>query len=305
MFLSHKKGIALDGGNPTLLYGYGGFDISLTPRFLTSRVWWLEQGGVLAVANLRGGGEYGEAWHKAGTKTNKQNVFDDFIAAVRLADRQQLHSQGEACDPGSEQRRPSRGRCFDAAAGPVCRGAPGCRSEWTCSAFTSSRRGRYWTDDYGSSDNPEEFKALHAYSPYHNIKRGTCYPPTFVTTADTDDRVVPGHSFKFIARLQAAQDCPKAVLARIETRAGARERQAYFKANRRSRGRVGVPGAEPGDEGLEGLGINPGGANPAKPIISSPALTAPVAFICAGCPCRLVQPAGRLRRDRGRNLLHR
>ena len=219
MFLSHKKGIELDGGNPTLLYGYGGFDISLTPRFLTARVWWLEQGGVLAVANLRGGGEHGEAWHKAGTKTNKQNVFDDFIAAAEwLIDNKytrkeklaiQGRSNGGLLVGAALTQRPD----LFAAALP----AVGVMDMLRFHKFTA---GRYWTDDYGSSDNPEEFEALHAYSPYHNIKGGTCYPPTFVTTADTDDRVVPGHSFKFIARLQAAQDCPNAVLARIETRAG-------------------------------------------------------------------------------------
>ena len=219
MFLSHKKGIKLDGSNPTLLYGYGGFDISLTPRFLTARLWWLEQGGVLAVANLRGGGEYGEAWHKAGTKTHKQNVFDDFIGAAewlidnKYARKEKLAIQGRSNGGllvgAALTQRPD---LFGATLPAV-----GVMDMLRFHKFTA---GRYWTDDYGSADDPDEFKALHAYSPYHNIKSDTCYPPTLVTTADTDDRVVPGHSFKFIARLQAAQDCANATLARIETRAG-------------------------------------------------------------------------------------
>ncbi|MDA1312754.1 MAG: prolyl oligopeptidase family serine peptidase [Acidobacteria bacterium] len=219
MFLAHKKGISLDGGNPTLLYGYGGFDISLTPRFLTARIWWLEQGGVLAVPNLRGGGEYGEAWHKAGTKLQKQNVFDDFIAAAEwlvqnnYTRKQKLAIQGRSNGGllvgAAMTQRPD---LFGAALPAV-----GVMDMLRFHKFTA---GRFWTDDYGSADDPEQFKALLAYSPYHNIRKGTCYPPTLVTTADTDDRVVPGHSFKFIARLQAAQSCPNAVLARIETRAG-------------------------------------------------------------------------------------
>lgn len=219
MFLSHKKGVELDGSNPTLLYGYGGFDISLTPRFLTARLWWLEQGGVLAVANLRGGGEYGEAWHKAGTKANKQNVFDDFIGAAewlienKYTRKEKLAIQGRSNGGllvgAALTQRPD---LFGATLPAV-----GVMDMLRFHKFTA---GRYWTDDYGSADNPDEFKVLHAYSPYHNIKAGTCYPPTLVATADTDDRVVPGHSFKFIARLQAAQDCTNATLARIETRAG-------------------------------------------------------------------------------------
>lgn len=219
MFLTHKKEVSLDGNNPTLLYGYGGFNISLTPRFLTARIWWLEQGGVLAVPNLRGGGEYGEAWHKAGTKTEKQNVFDDFIAAAewlienKYTRKEKLVVQGRSNGGllvGAVMTQ--RPELYGAALPAV-----GVMDMLRFHKFTA---GRYWTDDYGSADDPGEFKALHAYSPYHNIQQGKCYPPTLVTTADTDDRVVPGHSFKFIARLQAAQSCPNATLARIETRAG-------------------------------------------------------------------------------------
>lgn len=219
MFITAKKGTPLDGSNPTLLYGYGGFNIPLTPAFSVSRVAWLEMGGVYAQACLRGGGEYGEAWHKAGTKLHKQNVFDDFIAAAEwLVSNKYTRSDRLAIQGGSNgglligavmTQRPD---LFG-----VCLPAVGVMDMLRFQQFTA---GRFWVDDYGSSDNPEEFKALYAYSPYHNIKKGVSYPATLVTTADTDDRVVPGHSFKFIAALQWAQAGPAPVLARIETRAG-------------------------------------------------------------------------------------
>ncbi len=219
MFLAHKKGLVLDSSTPALLYGYGGFDISLAPVYSTSRVAWMEMGGLLAVANLRGGGEYGESWHKAGIKTRKQNVFDDFIAAAQwltannYTSREKLAIQGRSnggllVGAVMTQRPDLFGACLPAV---------GVMDMLRFHKFTA---GRYWTDDYGSSDNPEEFEALYAYSPYHNLKPGTEYPPTLVTTADTDDRVVPGHSFKFIANLQYAQAGAAPVLARIETQAG-------------------------------------------------------------------------------------
>jgi prolyl oligopeptidase len=219
MFLTYKKGIALDGSHPTLLYGYGGFNIPMTPAFAASRIAWLELGGVYAVANLRGGGEYGQDWHKAGTKLHKQNVFDDFIAAAEwLIANKYTRTDKLAIQGGSNggllvgavmtQRPDLFGACLPAV---------GVMDMLRFQKFTA---GRFWVDDYGSSDNAEEFKALYAYSPYHNLKEGTKYPPTLVTTADTDDRVVPGHSFKFTARLQACQAGPAPVLARIETRAG-------------------------------------------------------------------------------------
>lgn len=219
LFITHKKGLVLDGTNPTLLYGYGGFNISLTPAFSASRIAWLELGGVYAQANLRGGGEYGQDWHKAGTKQHKQNVFDDFIAAAQyLIDKKYTRSDRLAIQGGSNgglligavmnQRPDLFGACLPAV---------GVMDMLRFHKFTA---GRYWVDDFGSSDNQEEFKALFAYSPYHNIKKGVHYPATLVTTADTDDRVVPGHSFKFIAALQAAQAGDAPVLARIETRAG-------------------------------------------------------------------------------------
>lgn len=219
MFLTCKKGMKRDGSNPTLLYGYGGFNIAMTPRFSISRLAWMEMGGVYAQANLRGGGEYGEAWHQAGTKLNKQNVFDDFIAAAewliaeRYTRREKLAIQGGsnggllvgAC---MTQRPDLFGACLPAV---------GVMDMLRFHKFTA---GRFWVDDYGSADDPQEFKALYAYSPYHNLKDGTAYPPTLITTADTDDRVVPGHSFKFAARLQEAQAGDAPVLIRIETRAG-------------------------------------------------------------------------------------
>ncbi len=219
MFVAHKKGIKLDGTNPTLLYGYGGFSIPLTPGFSISRLQWMEMGGVFAMANLRGGGEYGEDWHKAGTKANKQNVFDDFIAAAEwLIQNGYTNPKKLAIQGGSNggllvgaaiTQRPD----LFAAALP----AVGVMDMLRFHKFTA---GRFWIDDYGSADDPEQFKALFAYSPYHNLKPGTAYPATLVTTADTDDRVVPGHSFKFAARLQEYHQGAGPVLIRIETRAG-------------------------------------------------------------------------------------
>ncbi len=219
MFITHKKGVKLDGNNPTLLYGYGGFDISLTPGFSASRLAWMEMGGVLAVANLRGGGEYGEAWHRAGTKLHKQNVFDDFIAAAEYLIKEKYTTQKKLAIQGGSNGGLLVGACMTQRPDlyGACLPAVGVMDMLRFQKFTA---GRYWVDDYGSSDNPEEFKALVKYSPYHNLKPGTKYPATLVTTADHDDRVVPGHSFKFIAMLQYCQAGDAPVLARIETRAG-------------------------------------------------------------------------------------
>jgi prolyl oligopeptidase len=219
MFVAARKGVRLDGSNPTLLYAYGGFNISLLPMFSISRVAWLELGGVYAQPNLRGGGEYGEAWHQAGTKLKKQNVFDDFIAAAEwLIANRYTRPDKLAIQGGSNggllvgavmtQRPDLFGACLPAV---------GVMDMLRFQKFTE---GRLWVDDYGSADNPAEFKALLAYSPYHNIRPGTRYPATLVTTADTDDRVIPGHSFKFIAALQRAQAGPAPVLIRISVRAG-------------------------------------------------------------------------------------
>jgi prolyl oligopeptidase len=219
VFIAHKKGLKLDGSNPTLLYGYGGFNISLTPTFSVGRLDWMEMGGVYAVPNLRGGGEYGQPWHDAGRLLKKQNVFDDFIAAAEwLIAHRYTRPDKLAIQGGSNggllvgavmtQRPDLFGACLPAV---------GVMDMLRFHKFTE---GRLWVDDYGSPDNPEQFKALLAYSPYHNIKPGTKYPATLVSTADTDDRVIPGHSFKFIAALQAAQAGDAPVLIRIATRAG-------------------------------------------------------------------------------------
>jgi prolyl oligopeptidase len=219
MFISHRKDVVPDGNRPTMLYGYGGFNISIQPSFSTTRLAWMEMGGIYAVANLRGGGEYGEEWHQAGTKLNKQNVFDDFIAAGEyLIENNYTNSDKLAIFGGSNggllvgavtNQRPE---LFGAAIPAV-----GVMDMLRFHRFTA---GRFWTDDYGSADNPDEFAALRAYSPYHNIRDGAEYPAILVTTADTDDRVVPGHSFKYAAAIQRAQGGDAPVLIRIETRAG-------------------------------------------------------------------------------------
>ena len=219
MFITHKKGLQLEGNNPTYLYGYGGFNVSLSPNFSISRLVWMEMGGVYAIANLRGGGEYGEDWHQAGTKLNKQNVFDDFIAAAEwLIDNKYTKPQKLAIAGGSNggllvgacmTQRPD---LFGAAIPAV-----GVMDMLRFHKFTI---GWAWCSDYGSPENSEEFKALYAYSPLHNLKPGTAYPATMITTADHDDRVVPAHSFKFAAALQAAHRGEKPVLIRIETKAG-------------------------------------------------------------------------------------
>ncbi len=220
MFVTHLKGLELDGSNPTLLYGYGGFNISLLPRFSTSRVAWMEEGGVYVVANLRGGGEYGRAWHEGGKKQNKQNVFDDFIGAAETLIAKGYTSPEHLAIQGGSNGGLLVGACM--AQRPdlfaVALPAVGVMDMLRFDAFTA---GRYWTDDYGSSKESEDmFQYLLGYSPYHNLKDGTAYPATLVTTADTDDRVVPGHSFKFAARLQEAHEGDNPVLIRIETRAG-------------------------------------------------------------------------------------
>ena len=207
------------GNNPTLLYGYGGFDISITPSFSPAIAAWLQMGGVYAVANLRGGGEYGEEWHLAGTKLRKQNVFDDFIAAGEWLIANKYTSTPKLAISG----RSNGGLLVGAALTqrPDLWGAtlPGV-GVMDMLRFQKFTIGWAWTSDYGSSEVADEFAALYKYSPLHNIKPGTKYPPTLVTTADHDDRVFPGHSFKFAATLQAAQAGPAPALIRIETRAG-------------------------------------------------------------------------------------
>ncbi len=219
MFLTYKKGIKRDGENPTLLYAYGGFDISLTPNFSVPTVVWLEMGGIYAQPNLRGGGEYGEEWHLAGTHLKKQNVFDDFIAAAEWLIANKYTSTPKLAIRGGSNGGLLVGACLTQR--PDLYGATlplvGVMDMLRFQKFTI---GWAWTSDYGSSDNPDEFKALYAYSPLHNLKPGTKYPPTLIATADHDDRVVPGHSFKFAATMQADQAGPAPVLIRIETKAG-------------------------------------------------------------------------------------
>ncbi|TXT33380.1 MAG: prolyl oligopeptidase [Planctomycetota bacterium] len=219
MFLAYKKGLKKDGSNPTLLYGYGGFAISQVPAFSVSRLAWMEMGGIFAMANLRGGGEYGEEWHQGGTKLNKQNVFDDFIAAAEWLIENKYTSTPKLAIQGGSNGGLLVGACM--AQRPdlygACLPAVGVMDMLRFHKFTA---GRFWVDDYGSADDPEQFKAILAYSPCQNLKPGKKYPATMVTTADTDDRVVPGHSFKFAAALQAAQAGDAPTLIRIETRAG-------------------------------------------------------------------------------------
>jgi prolyl oligopeptidase len=219
MFLTYKKGIKLDGENPTLLYAYGGFDISLTPNFSVPNVVWLEMGGIYAQPNLRGGGEYGEEWHKAGMKLKKQNVFDDFIAAAEWLIANKYTSTPKLAIRGGSNGGLLIGACVTQR--PDLFGATlpevGVMDMLRFHKFTI---GWAWTSDYGSSDNAEDFKTLYAYSPLHNLKPGTKYPPTLIATSDHDDRVVPGHSFKFAATMQADQAGPAPVLIRIEVKAG-------------------------------------------------------------------------------------
>jgi prolyl oligopeptidase len=219
MFLTYKKGLKLDGQNPTLLYAYGGFDISLTPFFSVPNLVWLEMGGVYAQPNLRGGGEYGEEWHAAGTKLHKQNVFDDFIAAAEWLIANKYTSTPKLAISGRSNGGLLIGACETQRPDLFGATLPGV-GVMDMLRFHKFTIGWAWTSDYGSSDNPEEFKALYAYSPLHNIKPGTKYPPTFIVTADHDDRVVPGHSFKFAATMQADQAGAAPVLIRIETKAG-------------------------------------------------------------------------------------
>ena len=219
MFITHRKGLTLDGGNPTYLYGYGGFDISLTPSFSPAQVVWMEMGGILAIPNLRGGGEYGQAWHEAGIKDKKQNVFDDFIAAAEWLIAHQYTSAPKLAIGGGSNGGLLVGACLTQRPDlfGACLPAVGVLDMLRFQKFTI---GWAWTSDYGSADNAEDFPYLYAYSPLHNVKPGTSYPATLITTGDHDDRVVPAHSFKFAAALQAAQSGPAPTLIRIETRAG-------------------------------------------------------------------------------------
>ncbi|MFN2565797.1 MAG: prolyl oligopeptidase family protein [Gemmatimonadaceae bacterium] len=219
MFVTARRGVALDGRNPTLMYAYGGFNISITPAFSPMAAAWLEMGGVYAVPNLRGGGEYGRSWHEAGMLERKQNVFDDFVAAAEYLVRERYTTPSRLAISGTSNGgllvgavMTQRPELFAAALPAV--------AVMDMLRYPKFTIGWAWAAEYGSPDDPAAFRYLMAYSPLHNIKPGTCYPATLVTAADHDDRVVPGHSFKFAAALQAAQGCDRPALIRIETKAG-------------------------------------------------------------------------------------
>ncbi len=219
MFITHKKGFKLDANNPTYLYGYGGFNVSLTPNFSISNLVWMEMGGVYAVPNLRGGGEYGEEWHQAGMKNNKQNVFDDFISAAEWLIENNYTSPQKLAIGGGSNGGLLVGACLTQKPDLFAAALPsvGVLDMLRFHQFTI---GWAWCAEYGSSENEEDFKTLYAYSPLHNLTPKTAYPATMITTADHDDRVVPAHSFKFAAALQNAHNGEKPVLIRIETKAG-------------------------------------------------------------------------------------
>jgi prolyl oligopeptidase len=214
-FVTARKGLPLDGQNPTMLYGYGGFSISMTPSYRPDVPAWLELGGVWVTASMRGGAEYGEAWHQAGMLEKKQNVFDDFIAVAEHLVREKYTSPAKLAMMGGSNGGLLVGAVMEQRPDlfAVALPAVGVMDMLRYDRFTG---GRAWVTEYGSSSNPEHFPFLIKYSPLHNIKPGTCYPATLVTTADHDDRVVPSHSFKFTAALQAAQGCHKPVLIRVE-----------------------------------------------------------------------------------------
>lgn len=219
MFIVHKKDVELNGQNPTLLYGYGGFNISLGPSFSSSRLVLLEKGGVYAMPNLRGGGEYGEEWHQQGMLEKKQNVFDDFIAAAEYLIEKGYTNSEKLAISGRSNGGLLVGACMTQRPDLFQVAFPGV-GVLDMLRFHKFTIGWGWVPEYGSSDDPEQFKFLYAYSPYHNLKEETAYPATLVTTADHDDRVVPAHSFKFAARLQEVQSGPAPVLIRIDKDAG-------------------------------------------------------------------------------------
>lgn len=219
MFITCRKGLKLDGTNPTLLYGYGGFNISLTPAFSVANMVFLENGGVYCVANLRGGGEYGEDWHKGGMLANKQNVFDDFIAGAEYLIGEKYTSKERLAIRGGSNGGLLVGACLAQRPDLFAVAIPqvGVLDMLRYHKFTV---GWGWAVEYGSSDNEKDYQYLIRYSPLHNLKKGVCYPATLITTADHDDRVVPAHSFKFAATLQEAQGCNHPALIRIDTKAG-------------------------------------------------------------------------------------
>jgi prolyl oligopeptidase len=218
LFVSHRKGLVLDGSNPTMLYAYGGFSVTLQPSYRSDVPAWLEAGGVWVTANLRGGAEYGEAWHKAGMLDRKQNVFDDFIAAAEYLIREKYTSPAKLGIMGGSNGGLLVGAAMEQRPDlfAVALPAVGVMDMLRYDKFTG---GQAWAIEYGSSSKQAEFPTLFKYSPVHNAKAGVCYPATLITTADHDDRVVPSHSFKFAAVMQQVQGCSKPILIRVETQA--------------------------------------------------------------------------------------
>jgi len=215
LFVTAKKGLPRDGNNPTMVYGYGGFSVSMLPAYRPDVPAWLERGGIWVTVSMRGGAEYGEAWHQAGTLERKQNVFDDFIAALEYLVREKFTSPARLGIVGDSNGGLLVGAVMEQRPDLMAVALPGV-GVMDMLRFDQFTGGRYWTTEYGSSSDPKQFPFLIKYSPLHNLKKGTCYPATLVTTADHDDRVVPSHSFKFAAALQEAQGCDKPVLIRIE-----------------------------------------------------------------------------------------
>ena len=220
MYITHRRGSTRDGNQPVLLYGYGGFDISLTPVYRPTVEAWLEMGGTYVEANLRGGGEYGETWHKAGTLANKQRVFDDFVAAAEFLVNENYTRRARLGIYGRSNGGLLVGAVLTQRPDLFGAALPAVGVLDMLRYQTASANARQWSSDYGLSEDAEQFRALYAYSPVQNVKNAVCYPPTLITTADHDDRVVPWHSYKFAAALQAAQICPNPILIRVETRAG-------------------------------------------------------------------------------------
>ena len=220
MFITHRREIKKDGNQPVLLYGYGGFNASATPTFRAQMFAWLEMGGVFAEANLRGGGEYGEAWHVAGIRSKKQNVFDDFIAAAEFLIRENYTNPKRLAIHGRSNGGLLVGAVLEQRPDLFAAALPTVGVMDMLRYHTASANARQWSSDYGLSENEEDFKAQYAYSPLHNAKPGVCYPSTLITTADHDDRVAPWNSFKYAAALQKAQGCANPILIRVETRAG-------------------------------------------------------------------------------------
>ena len=220
MYITHRRDLARNGDTPMLLYGYGGFNISATPMYRPAVQAWLEMGGAFAEANLRGGGEYGEAWHRGGTLANKQHVFDDFIAAAEYLIREHYTRSARLAIHGRSNGGLLVGAVLTQRPELFGAALPAVGVLDMLRYHTASANARQWSSDFGLAEDPEQFKTLYAYSPVQNVKKGVCYPPTLITTADHDDRVVPWHSYKFAAALQEAQLCANPILIRVETRAG-------------------------------------------------------------------------------------